>query len=621
MNQITSRLDEKSISDILRKNIWFVYLLLLDILIRVPRTMGLLGADSFTLLAFGSILSDGYFDFYFLSPFSIFGLYSYGSYPIGVPLIISTLINVGLSYEIIVLVLSMTCGIIGLVGAYYLGKQLFTDSKYVILFTAFYNLSHVFYRFTFFTITARGPFLAVLPWFLFFGVKFLRDRTYKWGILTSVSLLLSSFLHGLTVFLALYLGVVIVYFFVQYGSGLRYLGYLRERFLNFPQGSISSLLGRVSSWTVFILLLLGSYLIGIGIFDIDMDKVSVIFLSNDTIIGLTLNLIVDYGLRFGVLSIFFPIGVISTFSKDQRSSIRFAHITLICILMVTLPKTLYASILFLPAFGYYSIVGIRAVREKVSILWLGGLMSGFVLLYAFLYNSFIVSLPTWVLILAVCPLVLFCVSLVNVILKREFSLTGMRSHFRWGTHIVILSIIIFSLATTEGLNLQGDYNSLSEDEKQIIEYLQVPENTGLTFVFSSLVKVHIAAYRIPTVPMSDGISSLYYGLVNSSEIIANSHFNILELIRSGKLYHYDGEMPAYSVYNALFGLDLTIESDYEFAVSLGLQYVIVEKDNLGYSGEYRLDTQTIPCQLLNTAPNVCELVLETDSMSLFQLYP
>lgn len=179
MNQTPSTYNRKSILDVVRKNKWFVYLILLNIIIRIPRSIGLLGTDSFIMLSFGSILSDGYFDFFFFSPFSIFGLYSYGSYPIGIPLIVGTLINTGLSYEIIVFLISLSAGIIGSVGAYYLGKQLFEVPENVLLFAAFYSLSHLFIRFTYYSISTRGLFLAVLPWFLLFGLCFIRDRSFK----------------------------------------------------------------------------------------------------------------------------------------------------------------------------------------------------------------------------------------------------------------------------------------------------------------------------------------------------------------------------------------------------------------------------------------------------------
>jgi len=620
MNQETSKPKRKLSSDVVRKNIWLVYLILLNIIIRIPRTEGLLGADSFSVIAIGSIISEGYIEFFFISPFSIFGLYSYGSYPIGLPLIVGAMISSGLSYEIIVLIISLVCGFIGTVGAYYLGKQLFEVSEYVILFTAFYSLSHIFYRFTFYSISARGPFLAVLPWFLFFSIKFLRERSYKWAMSSGVSLFILSLFHGLTVFVILYLGVVIAYYLVHHIGGFHSFRNLKERFSGSSQVLKHSQVWGAMYWILLLILLLGSLWVGTQTFYIDVDKISAVF-SNNTFFGLTLNLVIDYGLRLGVLSIFFPLGIISIFSNYRNHPIIIAHFIMLCLVMFTIPKSLYGSVLFLPVFGYYSVIGFAEVRKRVSTFWLSGLLSGFVLVFTLLYNSLVVSLFSWIMILAAVPIILFCAGLFGFVKRRTSPFNTRGVQIKYGMHLVILSIVVFSLVTTEGLNLQGNYNFLSDGEKQIIEYLRIPENTGLTFVFAPLVAVHIAAYRIPTIPMGDGIETLYYGLANSSDIVANTQFDLVEIFRSGKLFRYEGDMPGDAVYNTLFGVDLTDPLQYELAITTGLQYVVVEKDYSGYSDVYQSGTESIYCRLLDTAPDACELVFDTEAMSLFRLYP
>ena len=73
------------------------------------------------------------------------------------------------------------------------------------------------------------------------------------------------------------------------------------------------------------------------------------------------------------------------------------------------------------------------------------------------------------------------------------------------------------------------------------------------------------------------------------------------------------------IWNSLFSLDLTSSSDRDIAQELGLEYVIVEKNETGYSDIFHSIYGDYFSQLLQTAPLVCDLVVEGEVLCLFRV--
>ena len=178
---------------VMKENQSLSLLIVINLLLRIPRVPGVIGDDVFVVLWMGRIVQEGDFTNWTLTPLSIFGMYPFSGYPIGVPLLLGFAFWLGLSIESAILVFSMTFCVIGLLGAYSLGKEIFSDAQAILLFATAYSLSHLFLRFTYSTLPARGPFLAILPWFLWASVKFVRKRKLKDG-LVSGGLLFTLFL-------------------------------------------------------------------------------------------------------------------------------------------------------------------------------------------------------------------------------------------------------------------------------------------------------------------------------------------------------------------------------------------------------------------------------------------
>ncbi|MFW9912084.1 MAG: hypothetical protein ACFFEU_06420 [Candidatus Thorarchaeota archaeon] len=654
-------------------------LIVLSIAIRIPRVPGILGDDAFVVLWMGHVLSEGYFTIWTLSPLSLIGLYPFSDYPIGVPLFIAAMMKLGLSFEAIVLIISMTTNIIGTVGAYYLGTVLFEDRQKALFFTMFYTFSFVFVISTYYTATARGPFLGILPWFLFYGVKLFKGSDVSYWKLTDEGLVhvtennlrqaiyalfffvLLVFTHGLAIFTLAYGAVVIGYYFLKRLKNSDIFKRITETLRRRPLLSSSTSVHRSSnhehtsftrgshstkatgtripddwlSWLAFLTVSIGALLLGLIVIPIDPAKTAPFFLSNDTLVGVAWNLVVDYGIRLGLMSVFLPIGILGAFHKDRESDRRLIHFLLVPMILFTLPKSTYAAVLFLPVFGYYSVIGFDLSRMLFRDRWIGFSSVVFVLVFSVTYVLFVVTLPPWLVLFIVLS---FTVAVLAVFqglrrwrsyhttvgrqLRRWMALTGQGPIYnldRQGLRILLISVIVISLVTTEGVTLQGVNHYLSHDEYRIIEFLGGQPTTGIVFVPTPVVGRRLQAYGFKAILAFNGGAALYFGWIQPTDITSNCHLSIGGILRNGKPYTYEGTDPERVIWNALFNLDLTAETDRELAKEIGLEFVIVEKTASGYSNEFHSIYGTYPSMLLSSAPLICELVVDGERMCLFSL--
>ena len=667
----------KSIQNIIVKRKEVIVIVLLSIVMRIPRVPGLIGDDAFIVLWMGRILSEGYFEIWTLSPFSLFGLYPSAAYPIGIPLIVAVMLKLGLSFEIIVYFVSTTAGVVGTAGAYILGRELFGTNQKTFFFTAFYSFSSVFVNFTYFTITPRGPFLAVLPWFLFYSIKFIRGRNVRrWKltskgltlvpeatardlVIASVLLAVLFFIHGLAVFMLGYAAVVVGYYILRWLIHSRISVWVVSAFSStqltirtnltytvsdhVSLGGLRGLGRRVKKlipqswplWLAYLLLVGGAFILGLIFVPIDTAKIAPFLFPNNTFLGRSWNLLVDYGIRLGLLSIFLPIGMLGALQEDLGSPKKLIHFILVPLVMFVLPLSLYASVLFLPVFGYYSVVGFDLVRNSIKERWIGFLSVGFVAVFLVIYIRYAAVLPVWTIgfvvaiVIIAIMVILFALrmwSMYRTIVGRHLRSwktsvgQGPKNFLDWqGIRIFFISVIIISLITTEGILLQGDYKYVTDDERQIFEYLGEQSAPGIVFVPTPVLGRRLQAYGFKAILSFNSDANLYNGWIESSNITANSHFSITTLLSTGRLFYYSGPDVERILWYQLFSLDLTSTTDRSLALALELEYVIVEKTPSGYSDIFHSIYGEYFSPLLHSAPLACNRVVNGEMLSLFRI--
>ncbi len=651
-----------------------IAIVLLSIVMRIPRVPGIIGDDAFIVLWMGRILSEGYFEIWTLSPFALFGLYPSAAYPIGIPLIVAIMVNLGLSFEIIVFIVSTTSGVFGTAGAYYLGRELFGSNQKPLFFTVFYSFSSVFVNFTYFTITPRGPFLAVLPWFLFYGIKYIRGRnTSSWKltgeglalvpdattrdlVIASVLLALLFFIHALALFVLAYAAVVVGYYILRWLLRSRISVWMASKFRgalsttktrfsynvsdHVSRGGLSNRVKKLIPkgwllWLTYLGLLGGALILGLIFVPIDPSKTTSFIFSNNTFFGRGWNLLVDYGIRLGLLSIFLPIGVLGAFQEDLERPKKLIHFILVPPVLFLLPMSLYTSVLFLPVFGYYSVVGFDFVRNSVKDRWIGFISVGFVAVFLGIYIQYAAVLPPWTIGFAVAIVIIAIMAILFALRMWSMYRTVVGRHLRswkasvgqgpknfldWqGIRIFFISVIIISLITTEGILLQGEYKYVSSDERQLFEYLGEQPEPGIVFVPTPILGRRLEAYGFTATLSFNNDASLYNGWIESSNITANSHFSITNLLTTGRLFYYSGPEADRILWNQLFSLDLTSTTDHDLALALGLEYVVIEKGPTGYSDTFHSTYGDYYSQILHSTPLACDLVWDGESLSLFRI--
>jgi len=561
---------------------------------------------------------------------SLFGMYPFSGYPIGVPFLYAVLFWIGLPIESAVFLLSISFCVIGLFGAFKLGNEIFPEEQIALIFTCAYSLSHLFLRVTYSTLPARGVFLAILPWFLWVSVKFLRQKKLQDGILSACLLFTLFLTHGLGLYVSiLYLGIIIGYQCILIvGKPLKtriegiqnWLSNLvssNDKLLPIKVACSSKNFRSSFRLLALVLLVLAAYLIGLFLLPIDPRKISPVLMSNDTILGISINLAIDYGLRLGVLSIFMPLGIAASVYQESNRNRRWLHFVLVPILFLTIPLSLYASVTFLPVWIYYSVYGFSiAWRKRTRGLTLLSLLA-FTLLYGLSYNLFIVNLPLFSLGL-VAAVAIILVGYIGLELANRLNKTSYSLDTSKKLSIIILTIICFSLVTTDGLTISDESGYITEDEKGIISYLAAQPDVGVVFVSNPVIARRLQAYGIIAIEGANEPIGLYLGWITPDQIIENTHLVIsIESILNYKLYSYTGEYPENALWSKLFVLDVTIVSDHSIAIENNLDFVLVEKTESGYSDTYSGQY----CPLLHSAPLVGELVYEEESLALFRIFP
>jgi hypothetical protein len=277
------------------------------------------------------------------------------------------------------------------------------------------------------------------------------------------------------------------------------------------------------------------------------------------------------------------------------------------------------------------------VRTSYKNRWIGFLSVVFVLAFAAVYMGFVVVLPLWTIGLVIATaFTMFLVVIQAFRMWISYQTVAGKQLRRWktavgrgplnfldwqGYRIFLISVVIISLITTEGILLQSNYKYLTSDERLIIEYLGEQSSPGIVFVPTPILGRRLIAYGFKAVLSFNDDAALYFGWVDPSNVTSNSHLSIIGLLLSGRLYSYDGPDVEKEIWEQFFGLDLTSEAVRDYALALDLEYVIVEKDDGGYSSVFYSIYGEHESTLLSSAPHACSLVVNGENLCLFRIRP
>lgn len=188
------------------------FLAVLNLALRYPRTPHETGVDSFFIHTLATqVAVHGYAE-WILNPLSYFGLYPL-SYPSASPFLIAGLtITSGLPMEAAILVLSPLLGLIGMLSAYLMGREMNDDDRFSFAVAFLYSLAPRFLTFTVWTASSRNLFMALAPIFVWAILRTYHRKDSKHAALLVLFLAMLMATHRLTILLA----VAIVAFLVSY---------------------------------------------------------------------------------------------------------------------------------------------------------------------------------------------------------------------------------------------------------------------------------------------------------------------------------------------------------------------------------------------------------------------
>ncbi len=614
------------------ENKLFLLVFIIIMVLRIPRFPGIVGNDGFVVLWMGHIASEGYYINWLLSPLSPFGFFPFAKYPLGTAVLMGFLIRIGLEFAQIALLISIAWTCIGIVGAYHLGTSLFSRKEESVLFTAVYVFSRMFTFTTTFTVSARAPILALLPWLLSTSIEYTRKRERRLLFKIFLLFVLMLLFHTLAFFVLIYFLVYTAYaLLLEYGVLDKILNYMHSIASKYAlqtqvRTSTSTSFHRIqfdeesAFQGAYLLLLLGScaaaYLLGLILLPVSPYRTTELFLTNDTFLGATVNLIIDYGFRLGIFSIFFPIGILVGV-KQQASRRRALQLILIPTVFLFMPVSVYSSVLFLPVTAYYSVEGFSYLESRISSCYLGLVLGIFASILSVSYITVILEGYDWAVIFSMAVLIGLVLQHVYKIVSTPLEKPSVNAG-REAIVGVILVIVSFSLVSYNGLMLQKDYGYLTSDEQAVASHLS-EENVNIVFVFTPVVGRRLQAFGYAALRSDNEDAIFYFGWASPEAMLSRITINLSRVPYKGIPFDYSGVSPEIDLFRKLTDLDLQNLSQLQEARTLRLTHVVVEKTPIGYNPNYRNQYLSWFSNILYSAPAACELVFEGEQMSLFRL--
>ena len=370
-------------------------LILLNIAVRIPVTPHEIGHDSFYIHWMAqSIIEEGT-ALWLVHPASVFGLYPY-SYPSFVPFLLSIFSNImGLEIETIILMTSISFGVIGVLFAYMLGKE-FSGNELVAYLTAFcFSLSPIFISFTSWTTSARHLFVLLLPLILFLVLRYERTKDNRYLFLTLLFLLVEASVHRMFFLIVLFL--VPAYIFTKL--------YFHFKF-KFRESRIIQNVDKRLCWLILIVFFV-FFLLQFSNFEFFRTnqytyRTGLFFTAGsieDWMMGtlskpiLFLNMCIDYASNSGILFFFLPITLVLWLNKIKNREYKFEELFFVMSLLLGsffLMNGYYVTMFYLPIFSLLSGIGLVKSTDFLKNKKVGNYLFVSILIVSLIFSCFMI---------------------------------------------------------------------------------------------------------------------------------------------------------------------------------------------------------------------------------------
>jgi len=289
-----------------------LFLFFLILFFQYPRTEHMIGNDSFQNLGMSRAILDSGEMYWALHPSSIFGLYPF-SYPSGVQIIAAVISGVtGIRLELSYLLLSAAMVFIGSFGMFMLAGEINRQFLFKFFAAFSFSITPVVFKYSTWNTSTRGPFILLLPLFLYLALKTIRSVRKAASVLATFLL----FFALLTIHhLALLLPLLVLAILVSYMLTI-FLNKVRMLSPYWPE------ISRTISLTLFIFILFLFYLQFLEISQYHPDKYifSAWFLYGDEPHIMIMNGLIYYTISIGGIIIFLGLGVGRMVEKIDKNA-------------------------------------------------------------------------------------------------------------------------------------------------------------------------------------------------------------------------------------------------------------------------------------------------------------
>jgi len=596
-----------------KTNLYYLVLVLVAIIIPIIHYQRIYGVDAFQYIWMANAVRNGALfseNTWLIHSASYFGYYPFSHAPIGVPIFLALLISLLniFSFGITEVILAFNIILILIIykSSRNLGNRLFEEEWSRFVFVAAILLSPNIIYDTTMTVSIRIIITIVMIVLLNLNLKVLSNDNHK-KLKTTVFLFLLLLIGALAH--RLWTGTIIMIILMIFTVFIRKYKKLQHL-------------------TVFLILPLCiiAFFFGLEFFYIDPRTGLGV---NATLFEIILFLITYFGFWTGLISFFFPIGLIITLykltftfknsnasktSKKKNPQLNNSHHEFVdnfyYLLLLLIPffymilNFFYTIIIFLPILIIFSVQGLIYIKKFISRIskkldWFFPILFLFIVMSFFLPNYGIYSdIVVWnvFLILFVSLILFLCVFLTINYNNLIFSRASFDPHkLKNGIWIVALtmSFLAFSEIGIEAGRddvISSPYpwenRYLTNEEIEIIEYFQNEDIDGLIFCAAGrYISARIGgvgflpAFSEPTVI---GIP-LFYGLISPNYVHENAKFNFSELFRFD-LFTFNETDPITELLNSIRALDVREGSDFDALVSYNVQFIITTNDTFQSGG-------------------------------------
>jgi len=188
----------------------FLFLILINILLRYPFTPHEIGWDSFVIHSLADSINVQHHADWILNPFSYFGMYPL-SYPSSVPFIISSTSQAsGLSIEGVAWIFTIIIGILAALGGFILAGAIKKNFWFQYIVALMFSTSMGLLLFTTWTLTTRGTLEVILPFFLWSLINHLKSQRLTYFILAIMFLILAASIHRMFILFAPFILLIMI---------------------------------------------------------------------------------------------------------------------------------------------------------------------------------------------------------------------------------------------------------------------------------------------------------------------------------------------------------------------------------------------------------------------------